>query len=55
LKRRPLANPKEVATIWEAELGEREVERLAKLGVLVELCEEAETCKLFCVCDPTVC
>jgi hypothetical protein len=55
LKRRLLANPKAVAKEWDVELGDREVERLTKLGAFTELCHEARFGRLFRACDPTVC
>lgn len=54
LKLMLLADPRKVAKEWGVELGDREAERLQKLGAFVELATEVSQGSVF-ACDPRVC
>lgn len=54
LKMRLLDDPEDVAKEWGVELECEEIDRLKKLGGLVEMTNEAKIGRLF-RCDPRVC
>ena len=54
LKLRLLADPQKVAEEWGVKLGDRETQRLTKLGAFVELATELREGSIW-RCDPRVC